>query len=480
MSEPNNLIVLAATVAYMVALSLISVYALRYSRSASSYTSGTGHGGKAIPAFLIGLLLMSEFIGTTASVGTAQYGYQFGISAGWNVAVLGIGFLVFSFLLARKYKELGENTISGVLSSVYGPRVKVATSVIMIFALQIVAVSTLASASAVLAPLLEIDRQLAIVVVGVLASLYVGIGGMRSVIYTNVIHGVVIIGGIFLAMSFGLVQVGGLSGLNAAVPPEFWSLTNVGWSQIIAWLVAGAGATFATQYVIQAIATVEDGNKARVATIWSSVMLIPLGFAAAMIGVIASVLYPGIESLQAFPTLIGDMNTFLASLVVAGLAAAAFGTISALNIGSATLMLKDFYMPMTGRTAADPKSLRFVRVMTVMVGLIPLLLALVAADVVKVTFLAKALRAALAVLVFMAFYSPRFGTRTGAIVSIGLALVGTIGWFLAGNPWGIDNAYVALCVPLVVMTISHLFRGAQADAVPAAGSGGGVSGPGAR
>ncbi len=480
MSEPNNLIVLAATVAYMVALSLISVYALRYSRSASSYTSGTGHGGKAIPAFLIGLLLMSEFIGTTASVGTAQYAYQFGISAGWNVAVLGIGFLVFSFLLARKYKELGENTISGVLSSVYGPRVKVATSVIMIFALQIVAVSTMASAGAVLAPLLEIDRQLAIVVVGVLASLYVGIGGMRSVIYTNVIHGVVIIGGIFLAMSFGLIQVGGLSELNAAVPPEFWSLTNVGWSQIIAWLVAGAGATFATQYVIQAIATVEDGNKARVATIWSSVLLIPLGFAAAMIGVIASVLYPGIESLQAFPTLIGDMNTFLASLVVAGLAAAAFGTISALNIGSATLMLKDFYMPMTGRTAADPKSLRFVRVMTVMVGLIPLLLALVAADVVKVTFLAKALRAALAVLVFMAFYSPRFGTRTGAIVSIGLALVGTIGWFLAGNPWGIDNAYVALCVPLVVMTISHLFRGAQADAVPAAGSGGGVSGPGAR
>lgn len=474
MSEPNNIVVLAATVGYMVVLSLVSVYALRYSRSASSYTSGTGHGGKAIPAFLIGLLLMSEFIGTTASVGTAQYAYMFGISAGWNVAVLGIGFLVFSFLLARKYKELGENTISGVLSSVYGPKVKIATSVIMIFALQIVAVSTMASAGAVLAPLLDVDRQVAIVVVGVLASVYVGIGGMRSVIYTNVIHGIVIIGGIFLAMAFGLVRVGGLSELNAAVPEGFWSLTNVGWSQIIAWLVAGAGATFATQYVIQAIATVEDGHKARVATIWSSILLIPLGFAAAMIGVIASVLYPGIESLQAFPTLIGDMNTLLASLVVAGLAAAAFGTISALNIGSATLMLKDFYMPITGRDAADPKSLRFVRMMTVMVGLIPLLLALVAADVVKVTFLAKALRAALAVLVFMAFYSPRFGTRTGAIVSIALALIGTIGWFLAGNPWGIDNAYVALCVPLVVMTISHLFRGAQAEPRPATDPGPGV------
>ncbi|KLJ00598.1 sodium:solute symporter family protein [Luteimonas sp. FCS-9] len=463
MAEHNHVVVLAATVGYMVALSLVSVYALRHSRNARSYTSGTGHGDKAIPALLIGLLLMSEFIGTTASVGTAQYAYQFGISAGWNVAVLGIGFLAFSFLLARKYKELGENTISGVLSSVYGPKVKVATSIIMIFALQIVGVSTMASAGAVLAPLLEVDRQVAIVVVGVLASVYVGIGGMRSVIYTNVIHGLVIVGGVFLAMVFGIVRVGGLSALGAQVPPAFWSLDNVGWSQIVAWLVAGAGATFATQYVIQAIATVEDGHKARVATVWSSVMLIPLGFAAAMIGVCAHVLYPGIESLQAFPMLIADMGTFLASLVVAGLAAAAFGTISALNIGSATLMLKDFYLPMTGRSAADPRSLRFVRVTTVVVGLIPLLLALVAADVVKVTFLAKALRAALAVLVFMAFYSPRFGTRGGAIVSIVLSLVGTIGWFLAGNPWGIDNAYVALCIPLVVMSISHLFRGAQPE-----------------
>jgi len=474
MAEHNTFIVLAATVGYMVALSLVSFYALKYSRNAKSYTSGTGHGEKAIPAFLIGLLLMSEFIGTTASVGTAQYAYQFGISAGWNVAVLGVGFLVFSFLLARKYKELGENTISGVLSSVYGPRVKIATSIIMIFALQIVAVSTLASAGAVLAPLLDVDRQLATIVVGVLASVYVGIGGMRSVIYTNVIHGVVIIGGIFLAMWFGIGRVGGLSQLTASVPSEFWSLSNVGWAQIIAWLVAGAGATFATQYVIQAIATVENGHKARVATIWSSVMLIPLGFAAAMIGLCAYVLYPGIESLQAFPMLINDMDTLLASLVVAGLAAAAFGTISALNIGSATLMLKDFYLPMTGRSADDPKSLRFVRVMTIMVGLIPLLLALVAADVVKVTFLAKALRAALAVLVFMAFYSPRYGTRTGAMVSIALALVGTIGWFLAGNPWGIDNAYIALSIPLVVMTISHLFRGAQPEGDTVTGSGPGV------
>jgi len=454
--------VLAGVAAYMVALSLVSFWSLRYSRNAGSYTSGTGHGQRTIPAALIGLLLMSEFIGTTASVGTAQYAYQYGISAGWNIAVLGIGFLIFSFLLARKYKELGENTISGVLDRTYGPRVKVATSIIMIFALQIVAVSTYASGGAVLAPLLGVDRKLGIIVMGALAAIYVGVGGMRSVIYTNVIHGVVIFTGIFFALWFGVDQVGGWQALQAKVPPEFWSLTKVGWPQIIAWLVAGAGATFATQYVIQAIATVNDGGKARVASVFASLYLIPFGFAAALCGMCALVLYPDVAPLQAFPSLVSGMDRLLATFVVAGLTAAVFGTISALNIGTATLLLKDFYLPITKRDAEHPRSLLFVRAATVLVGVLPLLLALFAADVVKVTFLAKALRASLAVLVFMAFYSPRFGTRTGAIISIALSLIGTIGWFLAGNPFGIDNAYVALAIPLVVMTLSHLFGGKPA------------------
>lgn len=39
------------------------------------------------------------------------------------------------------------------------------------------------------------------------------------------------------------------------------------------------------------------------------------------------------------------MNPFLAGLVVAGLIAAVFGTVAASTIGSAALLLKDFYNP---------------------------------------------------------------------------------------------------------------------------------------
>ena len=446
-----NWIVLSLTLAYMAAMGLISFSVRRHARSAGSFTSG----GTRYPAFLIGFLLMSEFIGTATSVGTTQTAYRVGVSAAWNVLALAVGFVLYAILLAPRFKELGENTISGALAKAYGRPTKLATSVIMIFALQIVAVSTYAGGGTILAGLLNVDRTSAIVITGIVATLYVSVGGMRSVIYTNVLHAVVKYLGILAAVAFGLSQVGGFANLRAHVPEAMFAVDTVGWSQIFAWMVAGIGAVFSTQYVIQAINTVQDGRTARQASFYCAFLLVPFGIGAALVGVCAAALLPGIPAIQALPGLITRMDDLLAAIVVAGLAGSLFGTISALSIGAATLLFKDFYHPRR-RSEDGTSSLRFVRSMTVLVGLIPIPLAIFAPDILKVTFLAKSLRATLAVLVIFAFYAPRFGTPRAAVVSILVSLVLTIGWFLAGDPGGIDNAYVALVIPLAVMGTAEL------------------------
>ena len=42
----------------------------------------------------------------------------------------------------------------------------------------------------------------------------------------------------------------------------------------------------------------------------------------------------------------------------------------------------------------------------------------------------------------------------------------TIGWFLLGDPFGIDNTYIAVAIPIVVMTVSHLLRGLTGEDRP--------------
>jgi SSS family solute:Na+ symporter len=224
--------------------------------------------------------------------------------------------------------------------------------------------------------------------------------------------------------------------------------------------------------VIQALVSTDNPAVAKRACFYVSSLMIPFGLMAAVIGMCSAVLYPGVKSIDAFPMLIAHMPAFSASIMVVGLAGALFGGISATTLASATLAMKDFYDPMFNKEKNDRKSVRFIRIAILVAGLLPLVLALSAEKLLMIAFLGKALRATLAVLVLMAFYAPRFGTPRGAFVGVILSVVATIGWFLAGNPYGVDSSYLALAVPLLAMGISQVLKQppAQAPEVPAAGS----------
>ena len=462
----TNYLALAIVIGYMVGLGLLTSVIQRSVNTTTTFTSGTsGHSG--VPAVLVGLMLMSEFIGTSASVGTAQEAFKFGISAAWNIIALALGFLFYAYFLAGKYKESGQNTISGVFAEVWGPQTKLATSVVMIFALQIVGVAIYAGGGTILSGLLAVDRTLATVICGIVSVLYVFMGGMKSVVYTNVIHSLMKYIGVGVALWFGLTKVGGFSELQARVKPEMFSWTNAGWGQIFAWFIAGIGATFSTQYVIQAINTVETRQKARAASLYTALLLVPFGIATALVGICSLALFPNIKSINAFSALIADMNGVMAGVVAAGMAASLFGTMAAISVATATLLYKDFYVRFVAKHDDEhddeKRSLTFIRVTTIVAGLLPIVLAIYTPNILQMTFLAKAIRASLSVLVLLVFYAPWFGTRTGALLSIIISLVATIAWFLMGNPWDIDPAYVALVIPLIIMGLSSLIERSRSD-----------------
>ena len=445
--------VVAITLAYMVCVGFVTLWVRRASNTARGFTEG----GRQFPAVLIGFLVASEFIGTGVSVGTSQAGYNQGISAAWNVFALAIGFVLFGIFLAAKYKELGLNTISGVLASRYGEPTRIAASVMTVFALQIGAASIYASGGAVLAGVLGITTNVAIVTVGAVAVAYVSIGGMRSIVYTNIIHALIKYLGVVLAFGFGLTQAGGLTGLRDKLPSQMFVWDTVGWPQIGSWFVAGIGSIFATQHVIQAIHTVPDSRAAQRACFYCAGLMVPFGVLAAGVGMISAAMHPGINSLQAFPAIIVSMDRFSASIVVAGLAASLFGTIAALSISTATLLMKDFFDPLMNRGHDDRRSVIFIRCASLGAGLIPILMALGSSNILNVAYLSKSLRGTLAILVLLAFYAPRFGTASVAFWGVVVSLPATIIWYLMGNPWGVDNAYIAIITPLLIMGAAQIW-----------------------
>src|SRR3546814_936754 len=87
--------------------------------------------------------------------------------------------------------------------------------------------------------MLAIGKPTVVIVVGVLSVGYVSVGGMRSVVYTNVLHASIKYLGIVIAMIYGLSLTGGVTALATKLRPEMFDWDAVGWSQIGAWMIAG-------------------------------------------------------------------------------------------------------------------------------------------------------------------------------------------------------------------------------------------------
>jgi solute:Na+ symporter, SSS family len=358
-------------------------------------------------------------------------------------------------MMAKKFHERGEYTISGAISKTYGTSARLITSLIMIYALGVVNVSMYAGGAATLSAILHIPHSMAAIIVGLVTIVYVTSGGMFAVAYTNVIHATVKYIGLILAMAFGLSTAGGFFGLHTHLKPMMFNWTGIGWSTILAWTIANIGSVFSTQYIIQAICSTKDEAKAKKASLYAGLFVIPVGIIAALIGMTGAYLFPKIPSAQAFPVMTTLMNPFFGGLVIAGLIAAVFGTVAAGTIGSAALLLKDFYQPFINKKATDRESLRFSRMATIVIGLLPIPFAIFAPQILTTIFFARALRTTLAVIVILMFYFPRFSNGIGACFGMVLAVISTTIWYLLDNPLGIDNIYIAGITPLIIMAIHH-------------------------
>src|SRR3546814_11179302 len=119
-------------------------------------------------------------------------------------------------------------------------------------------------------------------------------------------------------------------------------------------------------------------------------------------------------------------------------------------------LMKDFFEPLFNKERDERRSVRFLKVSTIIVGLLPVVIAIGANNVLHIAYLGKGLRAALAVLVLLAFYAPSFSNGSGAFIGIIVTLPATVVWYMLGDPYGIDNAYVALACPVIVMGLFHL------------------------
>jgi len=239
------------------------------------------------------------------------------------------------------------------------------------------------------------------------------------------------------------------------MPDFYWTWDgSIGASTIFAWLIGTIGSIFCTQFVIQAISSTKSAESAKRATWVAFFFCVPIALAIGMIGVAAKFLHPDIDSLYALPIFIQDMNPWIAGLVTTSLVASIFVSVSTVALAIASLIVKDFYVPY--RNPTPEREFKMTRWLSLLIGFLPLIFVLLVPEVLKLSFFTRAIRLSISVVAVMAFYLPFFKSARGANAGLIGACVVTSVWYLLGDPFGINNMYIALVTPAIIMVIDRL------------------------
>ncbi|MCZ9505473.1 sodium:solute symporter family protein [Klebsiella quasipneumoniae] len=412
-------------------------------------------GSRAMPALIVGILLMSEYIGAKSTIGTAQAAFESGIAASWSVLGAAIGFPLFGLILVKRIYNTGKITISGAIAEKYGTSTKNIISLIMIYALLLVNVGNYVSGAAAISTVLKVNLPVAAFITAIVSTFYFAFGGMKGVAWVTMLHSALKYAGLLIIVGFALSKTGGFTPMIENMPDYYWTWDgNIGAGTIFAWLIGTIGSIFCTQFVIQAISSTKDVRSAKRSTWIAFFFCLPIALAIAIIGVAAKYLHPEINSLYALPVFLQDMNPWLAGLVTTSLVASIFVSVSTVALAIASLVVKDFYVPW--RNPTPDQEFRATRWASLIIGFLPLVFVLLVPEVLKLSFFTRAIRLSITVVAVIAFYAPFFRSTRGANAGLIGACVVTSVWYLLGDPFGINNMYVALATPAIIMVLDRL------------------------
>jgi SSS family transporter len=375
-------------VAYLLGVTALGIWVGRRQRDAKDYFVAD----RAIPWWAVMFSIVASE--TSALTFISIPGLAYGGNLGFLQVAFGylIGRIVLSFTLLPRYYEGNLVTAYALLEKRFGLATRRFTSIVFMvtrgMADSVRVFATAVPIALIIGPLLPARAVMpvAVLVLGTLTVIYTIRGGMRAVVWTEIVQAsVYILGGVSAAIVVGKLVNGGWSSiLNSAASVDPSKLQMISWERgfnnphtMYAGLIGGAFLSMAShgadQLIVQRLLSARSLKDSRAALIGSGVAVI---FQFALFLVLGIGLWAFYQGRQfpvpdaIFPTFIVDqMPHGLIGLLLAAVLAATMSTHSGAINSLAASSTHDIYLPITGRKADDPATLRVGRVFALLWGI---------------------------------------------------------------------------------------------------------------
>ncbi|MBG0782505.1 MAG: sodium:solute symporter family protein [Bacteroidales bacterium] len=354
-------------------------------------------GGRGMGRWHIGLSVVATDVGGGFSIGLGGLGFLIGVSGSWMLFTGFLGAWLSGVFLIPRIKRLADKqkffTFPEVFRHFYGKKAALIAGLISgIGYLGFTSSQLLAGAKLASAAFAGLNTSYALIVMGFVAVIYTVLGGIKAVIYTDTIQWILLMAGlIFLGIPLSWVAVGGWDAIQAALPDEFFSFSNLSWQQFLNWMVTILPIWFVGMTLYQRIYASRSVSEARKAWIIAGLFEWPImAFMGVGLGLISRVAYQngmfealgfaagsGIDAEMGLPLLLRTiMPVGLMGLILSAYFSAILSTADSCLMASSSNMMHDLLQRLFPNAITVQVAMKASKLMTFLLGVFAVIIAM--------------------------------------------------------------------------------------------------------
>ena len=365
---------------YSLMILCVGIIGLKKTRSFSDFFLGGGNIGPWMTAFTYATAYFSAvlFIGFAGKVG-----WGFGFSGLWiAIGNAFIGVLAVWWIMGHRIKKMSIEYKVHTMAEFFEKRYD--SKFLKLFAALSIFIFFIPYCSAVFMGLsylfksnFNIDYTMALCLMGLLTSLYLVLGGYKSMAMIDVIFGVIMIVGVLILAWFTIDKGNGLSNISSSLsaidpkltaavgPPGLWKLFSL--------LFLTSIAPLAMPQLVQKFYAIKDKRSIRIGMVASTCFAILIGCVAYFVGSTTRIFLSAETTPNAFnngkPVFDALMPELLANVVPDSLSvlmlllilSASMSTLAALVLISSSSVVKDIYAGFIGKNTSDKTLTKMMR-----------------------------------------------------------------------------------------------------------------------
>ena len=377
------LITMIVFFSYLAVLAGLAIWSSQESQSLKGYFLA----GKKLPFWVVAFSTNATGESGWLLLGLTGMGYAIGAQAFWVVVgeVIGIG--LSWTLISRRLKKLSDDsdaiTVPDILEARFNDHRHILRWISVIVILTMVTAyvtAQMAATGKAFVGFIEVDYATAVVLGGIVIIAYTIIGGYKAVSYTDVVQGVLMLGGLIVVPLVAIDAAGGWAEMTnrlSELDPALLSMSGItdtgipGWVLLFSFLAIGLPFLGVPQLMTRFMAAKNDGEL-RKARVMSIVVILIFDIGAVTAGMAGRALFPEIVDAETiFPLLARELfPPIVTGVLMVVVLSAIMSTVDSLLLLASSAVVRDTMDKIFDSVRSDESLAKIGKFVTLIIGAI--------------------------------------------------------------------------------------------------------------